>query len=120
MRLAAKSADKMARGWSGADVDGALPDADLLAFEFGLFQVRIVMVGCLLLCLWEAVYVLRASQARCVASAPRWVRAKHRWLTYFCVRGSLSPLTSLLSHLFLTLTAHAAGGGGVWCGAVWC
>lgn len=38
-RLAAKAADKMARGWSGAEADGALPDADLLTFEFGLFQV---------------------------------------------------------------------------------
>lgn len=37
-RLAAKAADKQARGWSGADAEGALPDADLLTFEFGLFQ----------------------------------------------------------------------------------
>lgn len=44
-RLAAKSADKMARGWSGEDPEGALPDADLLTFEFGLFQVGVAM-GC--------------------------------------------------------------------------
>jgi hypothetical protein len=28
----------MARGWS-VDAEGSLPDADLLTFEFGLFQV---------------------------------------------------------------------------------
>lgn len=44
-RLAAKSADKTARGWSGADAEGALPDADLLTFEFGLFQVGGVWCG---------------------------------------------------------------------------
>lgn len=32
---------------SGADADGALPDADLLTFEFGLFQVGVVLLGCI-------------------------------------------------------------------------
>ena len=41
-RLAAKAAEKKARGWSGADAEDALPDADLLTFEFGLFQVGMI------------------------------------------------------------------------------
>lgn len=36
-KLAAKVADKQARGWSGDAADG-LPDADLITFELGLFQ----------------------------------------------------------------------------------
>lgn len=38
-KLAAKAADKSARGWSGQGPDdGSLPDADLVTFEFELFQ----------------------------------------------------------------------------------
>lgn len=38
-RLAAKAADQAARGWSGQGAeDSTLPDANLVSFEFGLFQ----------------------------------------------------------------------------------
>jgi hypothetical protein len=39
-RLAAKAADKAARGWAGEGLDGdGLPEADMVAFEFANFQV---------------------------------------------------------------------------------
>lgn len=51
-QLAARAADKAARGWSGEGPDeGSLPDADLVAFEFGLFQrllLEAAVFGCVL------------------------------------------------------------------------
>jgi hypothetical protein len=48
-RLAAAAADRAARGFGNNDSDasGGLPDADLVSFEFGLFQ-RLLLEAALL------------------------------------------------------------------------
>jgi hypothetical protein len=58
---------------SGADADGALPDADLLTFEFGLFQVCVVLLLLLVVHGWLTDGFLYLLHASCLLHLLEWL-----------------------------------------------